>query len=227
MDQASELCNLKTQPDLVLVNNIKAGQLANESLEVLGDRHSGLYIQTVSRLTGDTVPNLREDLLNDKLLVLYHAAQTFDTSKGTLFSTHFANETKWSCLKGYSSRKRHRETSLQDEILESIHNKNEHFTFEYPDEESPVSSELLAEIEKIPDSRARIIMRMRYFTDEKKNLAWKNIGAVVQLSVQGCINIHNKWIKYIEKNIKRNKKEITLWTLILLLCLVGWLRNQS
>ena len=88
-------------PDEELVGRIKDGSdRVDESISVLLNRHSGLYVSTVMKVTGNAnVPNLTHDMLDDKLSVLFQSASSFDKNKGTKFSTHFANEARWHCLK--------------------------------------------------------------------------------------------------------------------------------
>jgi DNA-directed RNA polymerase specialized sigma subunit len=210
-DQLFSVENLKTLPDIVLVDNLKAGSPhASEILSVLSDRHSGLYISTVHKITGSSVPNLREDLMRDRLYVLYQAVQSYDPNRGAAFSTHFANEAKWNCLKN-KTKKSNRELPCEGEFLDSLVNENA-----APDDSEAqkdhefFKSLALSEIHKIEDKRAKKILMMRYFSREDKNNPWKNIAEAVQLSIQGCINIHDKWMAIIRRNIQRNTKEITV-----------------
>jgi DNA-binding PadR family transcriptional regulator len=62
------------------------------------------------------------------------------------------------------------------------------------------------EVEKHPDSRIRKIFSMRY-SGQRKLTPWRKISKEMNLSIQGCINIHNSALKHISKNIK-SKYEI-------------------
>ena len=74
--------------------------------------------------------------------------------------------------------------NLQDQILKDF---NEH-------------------ISKHPDKRIQKIFSMRY-SGNKKLIPWRKISKVMNLSIQGCINIHNAALNSISKNI-RSKYEI-------------------
>ena len=76
------------------------------------------------------------------------------------------------------------------------------------DSEKNISREdFLKKVMKIvnndPDSRIAKIFSMRYLEgDNNKLTPWKNIGANLELSIQGCINIHDKAISKIKKELK-------------------------
>ena len=54
------------------------------------------------------------------------------------------------------------------------------------------------------DSRISKIFRLRYLDPEgNKVTPWKKIGTKLNLSIQGCINIHNKAIKKIKKQLDK------------------------
>ena len=45
---------------------------------------------------------------------------------------------------------------------------------------------------------------MRYITGSKnKVMPWKNIGYEMNLSIQGCINIHNSAIEHVQHELKQ------------------------
>ena len=63
-------------------------------------------------------------------------------------------------------------------------------------------------LEEIPDIRVKKIFQLRYSGD-KKLTPWRKVSEKMNLSIQGCINIHNSALKKISKNLK-NKYEINL-----------------
>jgi regulator of sigma D len=54
------------------------------------------------------------------------------------------------------------------------------------------------------DKRVSKIFKLRY-VDGKQNklMPWKDISKKMNLSIQGCINIHNAAIKYIRKVLEK------------------------
>jgi hypothetical protein len=43
---------------------------------------------------------------------------------------------------------------------------------------------------------------MRYGSDYNKLIPWKNIAKKLRMSIQGCINIHNKFIEQTKKELE-------------------------
>ena len=61
-------------------------------------------------------------------------------------------------------------------------------------------------INKHKDKRLRIIFHQRYFCGKGGKLKpWKDVAKTLNLSAQGCINIHNKAVKEISLRIENEK----------------------
>ena len=59
-------------------------------------------------------------------------------------------------------------------------------------------------IRDYPDERVNKIFTMRYIDGEKNRvMPWKRISKELNMSIQGCINIHNQAIKNIQKKVTR------------------------
>lgn len=198
--------NLKSLPDLTLVNNIKLDDdYTNEILKILSDRHSGLYVSTVMRISGNSIPNLKEEMLDEKMYVLYNSAKNYDENRGSAFSTHFANEAKWNCLKN-KSKKSNIEIPCEDSFIDTTLNAMGKVDRVSISDDGFLHEKLMEEIALIDDERAKKIINLRYFSSDKKNLSWKKVAKQVKLSIQGCINVHDKYIEQIKKNIKKKYK---------------------
>ena len=50
-----------------------------------------------------------------------------------------------------------------------------------------------------PDNRVKKIVDLRYNTDNSKVRAWRVIAKEMGMSIQGCINIHNKFIQKVKQ----------------------------
>lgn len=199
---------LDTLPDEELVGRIKNGSdHVDKSISVLINRHSGLYVSTVMKVTGNAdVPNLTQDMLDDKLAVLFQSASSFDEKRGTKFSTHFANEAKWHCLKN-KCKKSNREITAESDTIDFLLNQGEPTRSNLSDEDINTLNRIVSEeLSLLKDKRIAKIIRLRYFCEGKKKNPWKNVAKEVQLSIQGCIDAHNKGIEQIRKNIKRKYK---------------------
>ena len=184
------------QTDLTLINKIKDDHDEDSLLELI-NRHSGIYHTMVNYfLSGNQNIGDKTALSEEKTLNIYSSALSYDPNRKTKFSTHLANQTKWKCLNIINKKKRNREVYLDDDnsfiepSCESFLNqikKNEVF--------GVFKSCLKEEI----DGRVKKIVDLRYNTDDNKVRAWRIIAKEMGMSIQGCINIHNKFIQKVKK----------------------------
>ena len=197
---------MNSATDLELINNIKNHIKPNESLSELIDRHSGIYLDMVNSYVhpSSTYVNY-DDLIDDKNYKIYNAAIKFDESRGAKFSTYLGNETKWMCLNLYNRNKRR--PAFYSDFIENL-SKESLSEFNCDTISESIKSELLIsilnKINKLQDTRVRKIFNMRYVIGSKnKVMPWKDIGKRMNLSIQGCINIHNSAIKEIKKEFSK------------------------
>jgi DNA-directed RNA polymerase specialized sigma subunit len=185
-----------------LIENIQADVNTEKSLSMLIDRHSGIYLDMVNSYSSpdNQFANYGE-LIKDKEYKIYSAALKFDKTKGAKFSTYLGNETKWMCLNSYNKNKRR--PAFHAENIENMPENND------PHENSIESNikrdlfnKVLSLISKHPDKRVEKIFNMRYIIGQRnKVMPWKDIGSKMNLSIQGCINIHNSVVNYIQDEL--------------------------
>jgi len=66
-----------------------------------------------------------------------------------------------------------------------------------------VLSKIMNLINKDPDTRVSKIFKMRYIEGQRNNvMPWNKICKPLKLSIQGCINIHDKAITKIKRELK-------------------------
>ena len=188
--------------DNELVCNLQGGIYPEESLGELVQRHSGIFITMVNNYspthTSGIVSN-RSELLKDRNYYIYKAAIKYDENRNTKFSTHLGNETRWLCLNIYNKNKNSKEVYLD---ISNIGNKEQSI----PDENKvdlEILSKIMSMINKDPDNRVSKIFKMRYIDGQKNSvMPWNKICKPLKLSIQGCINIHDKAINKIKKQLK-------------------------
>ena len=188
--------------DLDLIDKIKKSHDAGDSLKELVNRHSGIYFEIIHHLVPkDSLYCRRDDLLEDKEFNIYHAALKYNPDKGTKFSTFLGNETKWLCLNTYNKAKRKPVASHGTPSLDFIKKFQEEETIDVD-----FINDIYSMVEKHPDRRVGTIFRMRYNEGKgNKVMPWKYIAPNVNLSIQGCINVHNAVIKDIKRKLKQEK----------------------
>jgi len=184
------------QTDLTLINNIKDRRDEDSLLELI-NRHSGIYHTMVNYfLSGTQNIGEKSALAEEKVLNIYSSALSYDPDRNTKFSTHLANQTKWKCLNIINKKKRNREIYLDDDN-----------SFIEPSCESFLSQIKKKEVFKVfesclkeeNDERVKKIVDLRYNTNNNKLRAWRVIATEMCMSIQGCINIHNKFIQKVKK----------------------------
>jgi RNA polymerase sigma factor (sigma-70 family) len=191
-------------PDDVLITNIKRAHEENDSLKELVNRHSGIYLDMINTyVPSNNIFTNKDELINDKEYNIYQAALKYDPSRGAKFSTYLGNETKWMCLNIYNKNKKHPEIATEEIHLE-LQSQPDGLTNQH---DQSIKKELLRTvldfIKEYPDERIEKIFTMRYVEGSKnKVMPWKSVSAELNMSIQGCINIHNSTIEKIKIKLK-------------------------
>jgi DNA-directed RNA polymerase specialized sigma subunit len=188
--------------DLELIDIIKdGGSESSNAIREIISRHSGIFIDIINHYVPSNSPFCnKDDLIGDKHFYIYKAAMKYDPSRGTKFSTHLGNETKWLCLNTYNKNKTKLEIPSSD------------LQFDVDPSEGPRAyvsrnesyRKILEIIHDHPDDRVKTIFNMRYIEGEQnKVMPWKKISKELNMSIQGCINIHNSAVKKIKTKLQK------------------------
>jgi DNA-directed RNA polymerase specialized sigma subunit len=190
--------------DLDLINNIKKKKKVDESLQQLIDRHSGIYLDIVnSFMKSCNNDSLKDEIMSDKEYAIYNSALKYDDQRGAKFSTFLGNEAKWICLNASNKNKKYLELNDNTYNFEEIKDTCNKPVVDFQEQ---ILKEFSDQVKNHPDKRIQKIFSMRY-SGNKKLVPWRKISKTMNLSIQGCINIHNAALKSISKNI-RSKYEI-------------------
>ena len=186
--------------DSELVSNIKNNQKAEDCLQELIGRHTGIYLDIVNKYTQNGNTTNKLDLIDEKDYNIYQAALKYKDDKGTKFPTFLGNETKWICLNKHNKNKKEPQLSIED-IKESdiLEDKN----VKIKSEDLEIFSEAIKFSKNHKDKRVEKIFEMRYITGERNRvMPWKKISEELNMSIQGCINIHNSEIEKFKIELK-------------------------
>ena len=139
----------------------------------------------------------KDELIREKESNIYLCALKYEDDRNTKFSTFLGNQTKWLCLNKINSivrgQKKEREASMlaHSTSYEALSN----------DADISLLSHDIA-LKSVSDPRARKIIKLRYLEGIKnKVMPWRSVSQSLGLSIQGCINIHNRAMKKIQQNI--------------------------
>lgn len=185
--------------DLSLIQKIKEDQ-DEECLKELISRHSGIYLQIVNQTISDQSNVCKTDIMDEKDLFIYEKALKYDPNRNIKFSTYLGNEIRWKCLNIHNKAKKYEycDVGSQEEHL-----IDKDYLLEFSKLE--IINLIFDKAEKSEDARVRKIIQMRYKDGVRNKLTpWKKIAKKLKLSIQGCINIHEKFIKEIKKEFKHD-----------------------
>lgn len=186
--------------DIDLISLVKDGSCSEAFCELVG-RHSGIYLDTLYKYAPASSYYIsREEFIDDKDLNIYEAIINYDPDKGAKFSTYLGNSTRWKCLNTVNKNKKRKTYSLDTEHRDSIEYEvnlesgqtTEDFTKNLTSVES--LDIIRKEAELCGDPRIKTIFDMRYFECDNKPTTWKIIADKINLSIQGAIDIHNRFI---------------------------------
>ena len=188
------------ESDISLIEKVKNDADLN-SLNILIERHSGIYLDMVNSVIPNNCDFLdKNDIIEDKNLSIYKAVMNYDENKKTKFSTYLGNETRWKCLNLFNRGTKYKYLDINDFSDDKNLSDNEMIN-------KISSKEILDKVYSIAnthkDERVKKIINLRYNLGEgNKTMPWKNISERVNISIQGCINIHDRFIEEIKKEIQ-------------------------
>lgn len=185
--------------DSSLVKNIQNDQFVEVSLQQLIERHSGIYVKTVTGMLSDPSLNtVRCDLLDDKDRVIYESAKKYDISKNTKFSTYLGNTAKWLCLNSISKNPKGQFISIDETSFKEILDPN----MEIPIyDEQKIIEETFSIVREIGDEEDFVIFSMRYGGEGNKKKTWREISAKIGITPQGTIYKHDRMLKKVKKRL--------------------------
>jgi len=195
--------NYYEMQDEDLVLNIQKGEFTEACLDVLIERHSGLCIDLINNyVSKHHNDSLRQELIQEKDYQIYNSALKYKSDKGSKFSTYLGNEIKWKCLNIYNSQKRKPSIPVEEHMINyfSYHSKDKNTN----EEDKEIFSEVIKQASKHPDKRVGQIFHLRYIEGQKNNvMPWKHISKKLNMSIQGCINIHDSALEFFKYKINK------------------------
>jgi len=188
------------ESDISLIEKVKKNSDLN-SLNLLIERHSGIYLEMVNSVIPNNCDFLdKNDIIEDKEISIYKAIMNYDENKNTKFSTYLGNETRWKCLNLFNRGTKYKYIDINN-FKEDSNFSEEKTIIDISSKEMLDKIFYLADTHK--DFRVKEIINLRYKIGEgNKTMPWKNISKQINVSIQGCINIHDRFIEEIKKEIE-------------------------
>ena len=169
-------------------------------MQELIERHTGIYLDIVNKYTQHINTSNKLDLIDEKDYNIYQTALKYKSNKGTKFPTFLGNETKWICLNKQNKIKKEKKVSFDDICEIDLAQEDDGNK-----EKLEVFKKTIELAKQHQDKRVEKIFEMRYIIGEKnKVMPWKKISKELNMSIQGCINIHNSAIEEFKLELKDN-----------------------
>jgi RNA polymerase sigma factor (sigma-70 family) len=184
------------EEDIQLINKVKYNG-DEESLKELINKHSGIYVDMVNKYLPESIEGVsKDDILEDKNFCIYDAAINYNENKKAKFSTYVGNLARWKCLNIYNKNTKYPKICINDNVENnSAYDSDINFV-----EQQENIQRVYSIINDLDDERVKTIFNMRY-SGRRKLTPWKKIAKKLGLSIQGCINIHNKHLQEIKRYV--------------------------
>ncbi len=199
--------DVKRLSDLELVGRIK--ELAcSDSFNEIANRHSNLFYKVCQSYIPVllSLGHSREDLFEEKDLVLLESIQKFNPDKGAAFSTWLGNYTRYYCLNKINRRKGMPESSTLEE-MESAFDEMSLEKFNYPSENINLQT-VFQVLENLSDKRVALVFKLRYENDLPKKRTWAAIAGELNLTISSAIQLHKKGLKLLREEMDGDKFDI-------------------
>lgn len=177
--------------DVEIIKEIQMGNNVTDNFQIISDRHSAIFYKMADRWISKQFREKRLDFFKDKDYYIFKVILDFKDDQNMKFSTYLANRIMWMCMNNYNKDLNCCEVNCPDQII-----------YNCPDNSDQIDINAVCEvmdmIKKDKDKRIHKIFTLRYLVGkDNKLMPWKDIckDKDVNLSVQGCINVHDKYIK--------------------------------
>ena len=171
-----------------------------ESLSALIERYTPVFLSMYTKFFSciKGCGGNPSDILNDRDLIIYESAKSFNLTKGYSFCTWLSNNTKYKCL--HSINKAKKASLLQERVRinngDSFENLNKN-VFKLKE----LNAHIFSILNKLKDKRIKSVYELRYFSDNK--MTWSKIGKKLGFSSQTAINLHAKGADVLKKKIDK------------------------
>jgi len=181
------------------INNVQLKD-CDDSLSSVIDRYTPVFLSMYSKFFYSMKESGVDpsDILQDKDLIIYEAAKSFDLNKGSSFCTWLSNNTRYKCL--HLMNKANKMSMLKERVKTnndlSFNNFNKNI-FKIKE----LNVHIFSILNKLKDKRISSVYKLRYFSDRK--MTWSKIGRELGFSSQTAINLHTRGATALKKKINK------------------------
>ena len=186
---------MKQLTDEILIKKIVNNQ-CNESLKDLTERHCGMIFNIGKKYCTSCNIDLNE-LSDNKYWIVFNAAKSFNSEKGSKFSTWLGNQIRFFCL-NYKN-KNSKLLPIEDQHLEffinDLNKKNNNSN------QKELVNIIIDLFNEISDPNTKNAVYYRYFHDKERILNYSEIADILKVTPQTVLNWHNKFINFAKKKL--------------------------
>lgn len=191
-----------------IIQTKHVGPEVDDAISELVDRHSGIYIQISKQYVPESCDffHSQEDVRREIPTFIWNVAKDFDPQKGCKFSSYLGERARWYFCNSIKKREDISNVSYDDSFWDSYQAPSSDADIE----EKDLLSSIMKKISTIEDPRAKQIFHLRYVEGTKnKTMSWHKISEITGISHQGCIDIHERYIKELKESLKNEEKFLT------------------
>jgi RNA polymerase sigma factor (sigma-70 family) len=186
--------------DETLIKKVIENQ-CNDSLKELVDRHSGMIFNIGKKYCQSCSLDLNE--LNDnKYWIVFNAAKSFNSTKGSKFSTWLGNQIRFFCLN--FKNKNSKLIPIENDHLEYFINMSVRNSSNSNKKE--IVNTIVDLFNQISDTNTKDAIYYRYFYNKDRILNYSEIAKILNVTPQTVLNWHNKFISFAKKKLTSNLK---------------------
>jgi RNA polymerase sigma factor (sigma-70 family) len=187
--------DLKKHPDNQLINKVKKNN-CNDSLKELVDRHSGMIFNMGKKYCPSCNLDLN-DLSDNKYWIIFNAIQSYNSEKGSKFSTWLGNQIRFFCLN--HKNKNTKLIPTENDSLEFF--LNDFLKKENTSNKKEVIDKIIDLFNQISDPNTKNAIYYRYFYNKERILNYAEIAEILKVTPQTVLNWHNKFIDFAKKKL--------------------------
>jgi RNA polymerase sigma factor (sigma-70 family) len=190
--------------DEFLIKQIITNQ-CSDSLKKLAEKHGGMIYNIGKKYC--TSCNLDLNEINDnKYWIIFNAAKSFNSKKGSKFSTWLGNQVRFFCL-NYKN-KNSKLLPIEDKHLEFFINSCTKKENSFNQKE--IVNSIIDLFNDISDPNTKNAIYYRYFYNKDRILNYSEIAKILNVTPQTVLNWHNKFIKFAKKKLTNKSNSFNI-----------------
>jgi RNA polymerase sigma factor (sigma-70 family) len=181
--------------DETLIKKVVNNQ-CNDSLKELTTRHNGMIFNIGKKYCKSCNLDIHE--LNDnKYWIVFNAAKSYNSEKGSKFSTWLGNQVRFFCLN--FKNKNSKLIPIEDSHLEFF--INNFSKLDNSSNKKETIDNIIDLFHQISDPNTKNAIYYRYFYNKERILNYSEIAKILDVTPQTVLNWHNKFIEFAKKKL--------------------------